>query len=36
MVGMTKINDFFFSMNREGDWANIITSHLDSDRPSLW
>ena len=33
---MAKINDFHFSMNRELDWANIITSHQDSDRPSLW
>ena len=33
---MAKINDFHFSMNRELDWANILTSHQDSDRPSLW
>jgi len=36
MVSMSKINDFCFSINREKDWANIITSHECSDRPSLW
>lgn len=36
MVKFSKINDFSFSLNTELDWANIITSHENSDRPSLW
>jgi hypothetical protein len=33
---ISKINDFSFSMTCENDWANIISSHEHSDRPSLW
>ena len=27
IVKMSKINDFAFSLNRDGDWGNIITTH---------
>ncbi len=33
---LNEISDFGFSLNREKDWANIITIHKNSEKPCVW
>ena len=33
---LNEISDFGISLNREKDWANIITIHKNSEKPCVW
>ena len=33
---LNEVNDFSFSMNRNGDWANLLAIHSHNEKPTLF
>ena len=33
---LNEIDNFSFSMNRSGDWANLLVIHKNNEKPTLF